>query len=312
MADATKIETAIAALLPRCTLRAPSLIVTILGDAIAPHGGSFWIGSLITLLAPFGVNERLVRTATFRLTKEDWLSATQIGRRSYYSLTASGLRRFEQAFHRVYESSPQAWDGSWSLALVDPAGLDAETRDRVRQELSWAGFGMAAPSVFAHTALPATEIRRLIDGLGISDRTVVMSARLDLTNPSNHDGSAAAFVHRCWDLDRLATDYREFLDLFRPLWQVLRSESGISPEHAFVARTALIHEYRRITLRDPQLPAALHSPEWEGTAARLLTRNLYRALEAQAEAYIMAEVETADGPLPEAAFYYADRFGGLR
>lgn len=309
MAEASKIEAAIAALLPRCTLRAPSLIVTILGDALAPHGGSFWIGSLITLLAPFGVNERLVRTATFRLTKEDWLTATQIGRRSYYSLTASGLRRFEQAFHRVYEAAPQAWDGSWSVALVDPNGLDPETRDRIRQELAWAGFGMAAPFVFAHTAMPAIEIRRILDGLGIADRTVVMSARLD---QANQDGSSAAFVRRCWDLDRLAADYRAFLDLFRPLWQALRDEPEIEPRDAFVARTALIHEYRRITLRDPQLPTALHSPEWEGTAARLLTRNLYRALEARAEAYIMAEVETADGPLPEAALYYADRFGGLR
>lgn len=309
MAEASKIEAAIASLLPRCTLRAPSLIVTILGDAIAPHGGSFWIGSLIALLAPFGVNERLVRTATFRLTKEDWLTATQIGRRSYYSLTASGLRRFEQAFHRVYEGAPEAWDGGWSLALVDPAGLDPETRDRTRQELSWAGFGMAAPFVFVHTSMATAEIRRLLEGLGIADRTVVMSARLDQTN---HDGSAAAFVRRAWDLDRLAADYRNFLELFRPLWQVLRDEPEITPENAFVARTVLIHEYRRITLRDPQLPATLHAPEWEGTAARLLTRNLYRALETRAEAYIMAVIETADGPLPEAALYYSDRFGGLR
>ena len=41
--------------------RAKSLIVTVWGDALAPHGGGAWLGDLIRLLAPFTVNERLVR-----------------------------------------------------------------------------------------------------------------------------------------------------------------------------------------------------------------------------------------------------------
>jgi hypothetical protein len=56
-------------------VKAGSVIVTAFGDAIAPRGGVLWLGSLIQLLAPLGINERLVRTAAFRLVKEDWLVA---------------------------------------------------------------------------------------------------------------------------------------------------------------------------------------------------------------------------------------------
>jgi phenylacetic acid degradation operon negative regulatory protein len=46
---------------------ARSLLVTVFGDSVAPHGGRAWLGSLIGLLAPFGISERLVRTSVYRL-----------------------------------------------------------------------------------------------------------------------------------------------------------------------------------------------------------------------------------------------------
>ncbi|MDH3589938.1 MAG: hypothetical protein OEQ74_11100, partial [Gammaproteobacteria bacterium] len=68
-------------------IRAGSLLITVFGDAIAPHGGTVWLGSLIRVLEGFGINQRLVRTSVFRLVKDGWLTTEQIGRRSYYSLT---------------------------------------------------------------------------------------------------------------------------------------------------------------------------------------------------------------------------------
>ena len=74
-------------------LRTGSLIITLFGDAIVPRGGTVWLGSLIELLAPMGVSQRLVRTSVFRLTREGWLMAEKVGRRSYYGLTGAGRRR---------------------------------------------------------------------------------------------------------------------------------------------------------------------------------------------------------------------------
>src|SRR5256885_16928975 len=60
--------------------RARSLIVTVWGDALAPHSGVVWLAGLIRLMAPFAMSERLVRTSVFRLVRDGWL--TEIGRAS--------------------------------------------------------------------------------------------------------------------------------------------------------------------------------------------------------------------------------------
>src|SRR5262245_30400059 len=85
--------------------RANSLIITIYGDFIAPHGGTIWLGSVIKLVEPLGLNERVVRTSVYRLSQEKWLVSQQIGRKSYYSLTASGRKRFEHAYRRIYHAA---------------------------------------------------------------------------------------------------------------------------------------------------------------------------------------------------------------
>src|SRR5690554_4580982 len=124
-------------------IRAGSLIITLYGDAIVPQGGTVWLGSLAQLLEPIGINERLVRTSVYRLVQEHWLQTEKIGRRSYYSLTGSGLRRFEQAFKHVYDMSSWDWRGSWTLVLLTQ--LEAEARRRVRDELKWLSFGSIGP-----------------------------------------------------------------------------------------------------------------------------------------------------------------------
>src|SRR5260370_40561344 len=53
--------------------RAKSLVVSLFGDAIAPHGGAIRVKNLIELLWPFEINGRLGRTGGFQLVKEEWL-----------------------------------------------------------------------------------------------------------------------------------------------------------------------------------------------------------------------------------------------
>ena len=84
-------------------LRAGSLIVTLFGDSIMPRGGAIALGSLIRLAAPFGLNERLVRTAAARLAEEGWLETRRQGRQSEYRLSRSrprALRRGDAAHLR--------------------------------------------------------------------------------------------------------------------------------------------------------------------------------------------------------------------
>lgn len=80
----------------------------------------------------------------------------------------------------------------------------------------------------------------------------------------------------------------------------------------FLARTLLIHEYRKLLLRDPQLPEELLPGDWEGRAARQLCRNIYRLVQARGEEFLSSALETADGPLPEVGESFYRRFGGLK
>lgn len=66
------------------------------------------MGSLVQLLEPLELNERLIRTSVFRLIKEEWLSTQSVGRRADYALTDSGRRRFDKAARHIYAShAPQ-------------------------------------------------------------------------------------------------------------------------------------------------------------------------------------------------------------
>jgi phenylacetic acid degradation operon negative regulatory protein len=290
----------------RPTIRAGSLIITIFGDAIAPRGGTVWIGSLIRVLDDFGINERLVRTSVFRVTKDHWLDVEQVGRRSYYSLSSDGADRFEQATLRIYGDPRQSWDGDWCLVLL--AGLDAEQKEQVRRELGWLGFGAISTNVLAHPTPDMGDTDATLKRHGIDRQVVVMRGT---TLGKKQDDAMRVLVHKSWNLQELDQRYAEFVEQFRPVFRAARGTRTIDPRQAFLVRTLLIQEYRRILLRDPLLPAELLPGGWNGTAAYQLCRNLYRLIYQPADDFMSAEFETADGPLPPPAPEFYRRFGGL-
>ncbi|MBK4989437.1 phenylacetic acid degradation operon negative regulatory protein PaaX [Pseudomonas sp. S36] len=287
-------------------IRASSLIITLYGDAIEPHGGTVWLGSLINLLEPIGINERLIRTSIFRLTKEGWLTAEKVGRRSYYSLTGTGRRRFEKAFKRVYSPSQPAWDGAWTLVLLSQ--LDAAKRKAVREELEWQGYGLMAPNLLGCPRADRTDLAGTLRELEAVDDSIVFETHTQEVLASK---AMRAQVRESWRIEELGQQYSEFIQLFRPLWQSLKEQPELNPQDCFLARTLLIHEYRRLLLRDPQLPDELLPGDWEGRAARQLCRNLYRLVFAKAEQWLNTALETADGPLPDVSESFYSRFGGL-
>jgi phenylacetic acid degradation operon negative regulatory protein len=290
----------------RPTMRAGSLIITVFGDAIAPRGGTVWIGSLIRVLSDFGVSERLVRTSVFRLTRDDWLDVNPVGRRSYYSLTKGGVRRFEQATQRIYGEPRQSWSGDWCLVLL--ADLDAEQKETVRKELGWLGFGAISTNVLAHPSPAMSELEQALKQMGVERNLLVMQGR---TLGKNQDDTMRALVHKSWNLDEIDSRYENFITQFRPVFRAVEKGGKTDDRIAFQIRTLLIQEYRRILLRDPLLPAEMLPAGWHGTAAYQLCRNLYRLIFSQADDFMSREFETADGPLPPPAPEFYDRFGGL-
>jgi phenylacetic acid degradation operon negative regulatory protein len=283
-------------------LRGGSLLITIFGDAIAPRGGAITLGSLIDLVRPFGLAERLVRTAVARLAAEDWLAATRHGRRSEYRLTENGRKRFAEATRRIYGVNPSSWGGQWTLAVLPPAG--GHSRSNVREELRWLGFGQLSPGVYAHPACTLEEARGWLVTLGCANRCWLFK--------SATEGLAAdrRLAAEGWNLAEIGRRYRRFRDTFAPVQAAIAESDSLAPQAAFLVRTLLIHEYRKIHLQDPLLPPALLPAEWVGKEAYELTAALYAAVFEAAERFLTETCATVSGALPAAAAEVRARFGG--
>ncbi|MDL2358377.1 MAG: phenylacetic acid degradation operon negative regulatory protein PaaX [Pseudomonadota bacterium] len=286
--------------------RSKSLVMTIFGDAIAPHGGSIWLGSLIELLAPFGVNDRLLRTSVFRLAQEGWLLASRDRRRSAYAILPQALGRFERAYRRIYAPLEVHWDGTWTLLLLAGGPLDAPLRAALRKELLWEGYALVSPGVYGHPAGDPEALQDILVRLDAADKLFVCSATA-LAQVAGRP--LPELVGEGWDLSGVSAGYQQFIDQFAPLLAI--AQAPLAPEQAFVIRTLLIHAYRRVQLHDPMLPVELLPDPWPGARAYELARTLYRALAAAAEEHVVAVMrrEDAQTALAEASFF--QRFGGL-
>ncbi|UTW46671.1 phenylacetic acid degradation operon negative regulatory protein PaaX [bacterium SCSIO 12696] len=287
-------------------MRAGSLVVTLFGDTISQHGNSVWLGSVIRVLEPLGLNQRLVRTAVYRLMQDDWLFSEQIGRKSYYSLTASGLRRYQKAAQRIYAADHGLDGGDWLFVYLNE--LAEKQRELLRKELRWLGFGNLFPGVMAKPGVERVPLDETLVELGVQEQVVVMRCQPD-------DGLSAEQlcqrVFDCWNLEQLQQQYREFLVQFAPLHKRFNKGDGLDQEASFQLRTLLIHEYRRLLLKDAELPQELLPADWEAKEVHDMTADLYRQIQENAMAFAITSMETANGCLPDAEADYFSRFGGL-
>jgi len=254
--------------------RIASFIVTLWGDAVAPRGGSLWLGTLQAVLDRFGCTPGQVRTAMSRLTEEGWLTRNRVGRLSFYRLGPRGEAVFEDAATRIYAGAPPAWDGAFRLVFAETPA-DEQTLDA-------ALFGRLAPGL----------------------RVGLHGANAGLLGTPRGLAEAVALARRGWSLDALAAQYVRFEQGFAPLATL----DALPHEEALPLRLLLVHEWRRVALRDPALPKALLPEDWPGTRARALAATLYRRLLPASEAWLDAEGRCEHGALPPARL--AGRFAG--
>jgi phenylacetic acid degradation operon negative regulatory protein len=289
--------------------RSKSLVMTIFGDAIAPHGARLWLGSLIELVKTMGATDRLVRTSVFRLAQEGWLVASREGRRSSYALLPEARPRFERANRRIYAPPGLDWDGRWTVVMAPNGSIAAPLRAAVRKELEWEGYAMLAPGLLAHPAADAPTLADILERVKGTGKIFVCSAA---ELPDSGSRPLGELVREGWDLTGVVADYRRFIAEFTPLLATLREEPGLANQDAFVVRSLLIHAYRRVQLHDPMLPLELLPQPWPGSEAYALAQAIYRLTWEKAEQHLMdvLQREDAEAPAADAGFY--DRFGGLR
>lgn len=278
----------------RRPLRAGSLIVTLYGDAIAPRGGSLWLGSLNELVAPFGVEPGLVRTAMSRLVADGWFDRSRIGKNSYYRLSPRGAAEFGAAAQRIYCAEPGRWDGRLSLALLTSG--DPKLRQVTRDALAREGFGQLAASVMVR---PARNDADPVPDVG-------PAIWLEAKARNVHD--LVEVAKASWYLAALGDAYAGFVEDIAPLAKATARVGRLRGGDAFRLRILLVHEWRRIVLRDPLLPAVMLPPDWPGATARDHVRKIYAACREACEGFLDAHAVDEDGPLPPIGDAARERF----
>jgi phenylacetic acid degradation operon negative regulatory protein len=288
--------------------RAKSLVVTIFGDAIQPHGGSIRLKALIDLLAPFGINHRLVRTSVFRLVRDHWLQPSRHGRESSYRLTEPGRRRFALAYDKIYRRQTPEWDGHWTLVALPLNGIRRELRVHLRKELEWQGLRQLAPNLLGHPQINWEALKEVLDRLNARRKLITFQV---VESGALGTRGLAELVRSSWNLSQVIEGYRHFLRRFSTLEQ-LRSDLGaIGPQEWFIIRTLLIHAFRRIVLHDPLLPAELLPSPWIGAEAYALVARIYERSLTASEAHLNATIGPGPNKTKSADKQLRQRFRSL-
>lgn len=274
-------------------MRARSLVFTVYGDSIRPHGGEIGVRGLIRLMAPLGFSPRAVRAALSRMARQGWLRTRRIGRRAFCSLTPQGAWRVEQGVRRVYQLKPDSWDGRWRLlTYAIPEGRRA-IRDRLRRELGWLGLGPLSRSTWVTPRALGPQLAELARAHGLDGHVAIFEAALLRPRQDR------ALVRRCWDLDTVAARYRAFTAATRRRAATLRlriRRRTISDAACFAEKIRLVHEYRKFLFVDPGLPNALLPEGWPGPEAARAFRDVYRLLERPAAQFFKTAFEPPPAP----------------
>jgi phenylacetic acid degradation operon negative regulatory protein len=277
-----------------------ALVFTFFCDVVTQHGCEIWLGNVIRALAPLGISERLTRTAVYRLVQDGWLESRKHGRRSYYRLTRTGENYYQRAASRIYASAKPGWDGSWTLLFTSMVA--AEKRDALQRGLSWLGYGRLGAGVFALPRNEGAVLDHLLEDLDLQGGIVRMQAQADDAE------SMQQLVLARWKLDELRQRYREFNSRYSRASKILDGKVEPPAHSQLLLRILLIHEYRKILLNDPELPADMLPADWEAFDAQALTGRIYRRLAVSTSRWAQLELFDRDSHEKPCAEVVPERF----
>ncbi|MHB8726499.1 MAG: PaaX family transcriptional regulator C-terminal domain-containing protein, partial [Casimicrobiaceae bacterium] len=241
--------------------------------------------------------------------KDGWLEGRRAGKLSEYRLSHDGRERFAEATKRIYSKPETEWSGRWTVIALLP--MPAAPKKEIKEELIWRGFGEISGNLFAHPELDSKSLALRGAAGALRSKVIVFDANLA------GDDAPQRLASLGWNLDDLGMRYRRFVRRFDRVHAALRMHVAPHDPHApdpqacFLVRTLLIHEYRRLHLRDPLLPPPLLRANWPGIQAATLCRDIYARVFAASESHLSHCATLLDGPLPPADASVMQRFGGI-
>ena len=175
------------------------------------------------------------------------------------------------------------WDQRWYVLTYTIPETQRHLRHRLRQRLTWLGFGRLGPATWISPRDLRPEVSRIAERMGIAGQVDLFGAKyLGLSQ-------ARDLVARCWDMEQLNRAYLDFIGHHRPAWQQFVTQASDGPVNshaAFIQRFLLVHEYRSFPYVDPNLPPELLPNDWLGDEAIHLFQSYAAALAPSANNYV--------------------------
>lgn len=247
-------ETAVAELTDPQDQRVWSIIVSLFGDMAQEPGAQISGGALTRIIEPMGIKPEAIRVALHRLRKDGWIESDRIGRVSRHVLTEFGRTQSAAVTPRIYARGPVTVEHWHLLIAEDGAGTHVLEDLMLSRDYSPIGRTVAlgpGPMPDQADGILALEISPQDAPKWVQDRLCPQNLRLS-----------------CRALHRAAQSALKT----RP--------DGWSPTplQSATLRTLLVHRWRRVVLRQPDLPAGFYPADWDGPACREAVFGLLDAL----------------------------------
>lgn len=272
-----------------------SLILDLFGEYLRFCDAEAWLSQLTRLLGGFDVAPATVRVTMTRLRREGWFTSERRGRETLYRLTPPMLQVLEEGRERIFGPPSTEWTAEWTMVIYRLSEDERQERERLRKRLAYQGFGSLGTSTWLAPGDRRAAARELVADLGVGQVEVLRC----ISDGLDHD---CALAQRCWDLDALADQYREFIEQHRGLAD---SADDLEGPEALVARTLLVSQYRHFPFKDPRLPPPLRPDPWPGTAAYELFSSIHARLGPAARAHVAEVIGRDVVDTDTAATYWA-------
>jgi phenylacetic acid degradation operon negative regulatory protein len=216
-----------------------SLIVTVLGDR-ALDGRYIPSAQIAAALEPIGVKPDALRVSLHRLRRDDWVVSRRVGRTSEYALSAKGISISRRAAHRIYAAAPARDD--WVMIVTDTAEEQATFSARP-------GVARLSSDVF------------LVPNLPPCGATLTAKATWPLPG---------------WAIARIVEPdvWQGYERLAIVAQMIRRTAMQVEPHMLAAIRILVLHQWRRLVLRHPDVPDAAIGADWPGAVCRAEVQHL--------------------------------------
>lgn len=242
-----------------------SLIVTVFGDLAQGPDDRISMQSLARITDPMGVKPEALRVALHRLRKDGWIDSRRQGRSSLYHLTAFGREQSSAAASRIYRDGPPE-NTDWSLALASTSSASSQ------RELEELALARETVSLSANALL--------VEGIPEPLAGNLLWSQLSPENVPNWVKNVAIGPERMDDYKLLKKTLQDILD---------QTLTDLDPFETATLRMLIVHSWRRVLLRHPDVPDFLLPKACELSDCRSLFNSLLEQLPYESTAEIKAD-----------------------